>query len=82
MALICHNQWFLTIFRHRMMWALTNGEQIVGDMGYCDGYQFVIPKHTGPQWLQEMMSIATVRHETINSWMKVWAIFANTLLTQ
>jgi hypothetical protein len=37
----------LTIFRHRMMWALTDGEWIVGDMGYRDGYQFVSPKRTG-----------------------------------
>jgi hypothetical protein len=64
----------LTIFQHRMIWALTDGEWIVGDMGYRDGYQFVIVKWTGPQWLQEMTSIATARHETINSQMKVWAI--------
>jgi hypothetical protein len=58
-----------------MMWALTDGEWIIGDMGYLYGYQFVIPKRTGPQWLQEMTSIATARHETIDSQMKVWAIF-------
>jgi hypothetical protein len=56
----------ITIFRHRMMWALNNGEWIVGDGGYRDGFQFVIPKRAGAQWLQEMTSMATARHETIN----------------
>jgi hypothetical protein len=64
----------LSIFWHRMMWALTDGERIVGDQGYRDGYQFVIPKQSGPQWLRDMTALATARHETINSWMKVWAI--------
>jgi hypothetical protein len=27
----------LSIFQHRMMWALTDGEWIVGDQGYHDG---------------------------------------------
>jgi hypothetical protein len=39
----------LSIFRHRMMWALADGEWIVADQGYRDGYQFVIPKQSGPQ---------------------------------
>jgi hypothetical protein len=53
----------LSIFWHRMMWALTDGEWIVGDQGYCDGYQFVIPKQSGPQWLRDMTALATVRHK-------------------
>jgi hypothetical protein len=32
----------------------------------------VIPKRTGPQWLQEMTSIATA--QPINSRMMVWAV--------
>jgi hypothetical protein len=56
------------------MWALEMGEWIVADLGYRDGYNFVIPKQSGPQWLQEMITMATSRHETINSRMKVWAI--------
>jgi hypothetical protein len=59
------------------MWELSEGEWVVGDGGYCDGNQFVIPKRTGPVWLQEMTAMATARHETINSWMKVWAILRN-----
>jgi hypothetical protein len=66
----------LSIFRHRMMWALADGEWIVADQGYRDGYQFVIPKQSGPQWLRELTSLATSRHETINSRMKVWAILS------
>jgi hypothetical protein len=50
---------------------------LVGDGGYSDGNQFVIPKRTGPLWLQEMTAMATARHETINSRMKVWAILRN-----
>jgi hypothetical protein len=53
------------------------GEWIVGDLGYHNGYQFVIPKQSGPRWLHEMTSMATARHETINSRMKVWAIWTN-----
>jgi hypothetical protein len=34
----------ISIFCHRMMWALNDGEWIVGDGGYCDGNQFVIQK--------------------------------------
>jgi hypothetical protein len=64
----------LTIFRSKMMWALEMGEWIVADRGYRDGYNFVIPKESGPQWLREMTAMATSRHETINSRMKVWAI--------
>jgi hypothetical protein len=67
----------ITIFRHRMMWALNNGEWIVGDGGYRDGLQFVIPKRAGAQWLREMTAMATARHETINSRMKIWAILRN-----
>jgi hypothetical protein len=53
------------------MWALTDGEWLLA----CrDGYNFVIPKHSGPQWLCEMTALATVQHQTINSQMKVWAI--------
>jgi hypothetical protein len=47
---------------------------VVGNQGCCDQYNFVIPKQSGPQWLCEMTALATARHETINSWMKVWAI--------
>lgn len=67
----------ITIFRHRMMWALREGEYIVGDGGYRDGFQFVITKRAGPQWLQDMTALATARHETINSRMKIWAIVRN-----
>jgi hypothetical protein len=33
----------LAIFWHKMMWALEIGEWFVADLGYCDGYQVVIP---------------------------------------
>jgi DDE superfamily endonuclease len=71
-------QWVdITIFRHKLMWKLLEGEWVVGDGGYSDGNQFVVPKRTGPVWLQEMTAMATVRHETINSRMKVWTILRN-----
>jgi hypothetical protein len=50
------------------------GEWIVGDLGYHNGSQFVIPKQSGPCWLHEMTSMATACHKTINSRMKVWAV--------
>jgi hypothetical protein len=59
------------------MWELQNGEWVVGDGGYRDGNQFVIPKRTGTIGLQAMTAMATARHETINSRMKVWAILRN-----
>jgi hypothetical protein len=46
---------------------------VVGDGGFRDGNQFVIPKQTGPG----NTAMATARHETINSRMKVWAILPN-----
>jgi hypothetical protein len=64
-------------FRDKLMWELLDGEWVVGDGGYQDGNQFVIPKRIGPQWLQEMTAVAMTRHETINSRMKVWAILHN-----
>jgi hypothetical protein len=47
----------------------------VGDLGDHNGYQVVIPKQSGPCWLREMTSMATAHHKTINSSMKVWAIW-------
>jgi hypothetical protein len=71
-------QWVdISIFCDKLMWELLDGEWVVGDGGYQDGNQFVIPKRTGPVWLQEMTAMATAQHETINSWMKVWAILRN-----
>jgi hypothetical protein len=58
------------------MWALTDGECIVADPGCHDGYQFVIPKQSGPQWLCELTELATAQHKTINSRTKVWAILS------
>jgi hypothetical protein len=66
----------ISIFRHKLMRELLDGEWVVGDGGYHEGNQFV-PKRTGPKWLQEMTAMATARHETINSPMKVWAILPN-----
>lgn len=66
----------LRIFRHRLMHALGLGEWIVADGGYRDGYQFVIPKHAGPSWLQDMTALACSRHETINSRFKKWKILS------
>ena len=60
-----------------MLYALGPDEWIVGDGGYRDGFQYVIPKRAGPQWLREMTALATARHETINSRLKVWAIIRN-----
>jgi hypothetical protein len=37
----------------------------------------IVVSATGPVWLQEMTAMATARHETINSRMKVWAILRN-----
>ena len=67
----------ITIFRHRMLYALGPDEWIVGDGGYRDGFQYVIPKRAGPQWLRKMTALATARHEIINSRLKVWAIIRN-----
>jgi hypothetical protein len=50
-----------SIFRHGMMWALNDGEWIVGDGGYRDGNMFVIPKRTGLRWLKEMTAMSTER---------------------
>jgi hypothetical protein len=49
------------------------GDWIVANQGYRDGYNFVIPKQSGPQWLCEMTAMATTTscHETINSRMNV-----------
>jgi hypothetical protein len=63
----------LSIFRHKLKWESSEGEWVVGDGSYCDGNQFVIPKRTGPQWLQEMMVMATAQHETIN--LGIWGVF-------
>jgi hypothetical protein len=42
----------INIFRDKLKWELLDGEWVVGDGGYQDGNQFVIPKRTVPQWLQ------------------------------
>ena len=64
----------ISIFWHRMRWPLREGEWIVGDLVYRDGFNCVIPKGVGPAWLQEIMGMATGRHETINSWLKTFRL--------
>ena len=64
----------ISIFWHQMRWQLRMGEWIVGNRGYRDSFNFVIPKGVGPAWLQEMMGMATARHETINSRLKTFRL--------
>ena len=62
----------LRIFRDRLIHELAIGEWVVADAGYRDGFQFVIPKQTGPSWLQMMTAAGTARHETVNGRIKVF----------
>jgi hypothetical protein len=38
----------ISIFRDKLMWELLDGEWVVGDGGYQDGNQFVIPNELDP----------------------------------
>jgi len=60
-----------------LTFALGLGEWVVGDGGYRDGSNFVIPKKFGPMWLRGMTEDATARHETINGRMKHFKILTS-----
>ena len=64
----------LNIFRFGLMFALQVGEWVVGDKGYRDGMNFIIPKGFGPEWYRNMVAMATARHENVNCRLKRFGI--------
>ena len=66
----------IRIFRNRLMHMLDDGEYIVGDRGYQDGFQFCITKNCEDEELQEMVKKVCARHETINARLKSFKILS------